>query len=219
MMVSTHMSYGFLVAYLFALFFNLIFPHNSSIITSYNTFLALAGLVGGLFPDIDRLEQIGLHHRRSLHYIFGYILLAIILLVISYYTSGLPQFYLLALSCFLFGAWLHSFMDIFDGFWKSDINKGVYEHITGRWLRALNLIPFASLWEWSLQMFAATLVIAISPHLSMMWMFPGWIVATVSYLSIWVFSTGYEFYRSVPRRREMERLAYERVGKRIKYTT
>jgi len=113
---------------------------------------------------------------------------------------------------------LHSFMDVFDGFWAEDPNKGVYEHITRRWIRALNWVPFASLWEWSLQSLSSVLVIAISPQLIMLVWLPGWVIATVSYFAIWFLSTVYEFRRSVPKRWQMEDQALQKMGLEMTYT-
>jgi len=215
-MASTHMGYGFVFAYFLTLLFErVIFPNSSSEIASFSVCLALLGLAGGFFPDIDRWERFGFSHRKTLHYLAGYGLLAIILIVFNCFYN--LSVWIIGLSCFFAGAWLHSFMDIFDGFWGEDINKGVYEHLTGKWLKALNLIPFATLWEWSLQSFATVLVIAISPQLAMTGPFPGWLIATVSYLAVWLFSTAYEFYRSVPRRWEREEIGLRKAGLEPKY--
>ncbi|MBS7626305.1 hypothetical protein KEJ51_04595 [Candidatus Bathyarchaeota archaeon] len=211
------MSYGFVFAYILVLLLRFIFPYSSSGTSSLNVFFVLLGSAGGLFPDIDRLEQFGFSHRKTLHYIIGYVLLAIILIVLGY--SLLHNFltWIIGLSCFFAGAWLHSLMDIFDGFWAEDINKGVYEHLTRRWLKALNWIPFATLWEWSLQSFSMIFVIAISPQLGSLFAIQGWLIATISYFAIWLFSTCYEFYRSVPIRWEMEERALLKVGLEPKY--
>lgn len=210
-MVSTHMGYGFIIAYLLTLFWEIfLFPISSFEIASFNVLFVLLGLIGGLFPDIDRLEQFGLSHRKTLHYPAGYGLLATILIVLSYFHNF--SIWTIGFSCFLSGAWLHSFMDIFDGFWAEDINKGVYEHITKRWIKALNLVPFASLQEWSLQSLSGVFAIAISPQLHELSSYSGWIVAAIGFLFIWLFSTIYEFRRTAPKRREMERRTLKRLG-------
>lgn len=211
LMVSTHMGYGFVLAYLLTLFWErFLFPTSSFEITSFNICFVLLGLIGGLFPDIDRWEQLGLSHRKTLHYPAGYGLLAIILIVLNYFYNF--SIWAIGFSCFLSGAWLHSFMDIFDGFWAEDINKGVYEHITKRWIKALNLVPFASLWEWSLQSLSGVFAIAISPQLHELSSYSGWIVAAISFFIIWLFSTIYEFRRTVPKRLEMEKRALKKRG-------
>ena len=166
---------------------------------------------------MDRLEQFGFNHRKTLHYISGYGLLTIILIALGYLAPLNLLIWIAGLSCFSAGAWLHSFMDVFDGFWAEDINKGVYEHLTRRWLRALNWIPFATLWEWSLQSFSMVFVIGISPQLESLFAIPGWLMATISYFAIWLFSTVYEFYISVPKRWEIEDRALLRAGLTPKY--
>jgi type VI protein secretion system component VasK len=107
-------------------------------------------------------------------------------------------------------------MDIFDGFWDN-VNQGVYEHIRGKWIKAFNLVPFATLWEWSLQSFATVFVIAISPQLARIGLLQGWLIATASYFTIWLFSTTYEFYRTVPRRWKMEEEVLQKAGLELKY--
>jgi hypothetical protein len=213
-MVSTHMGYGFISAYFLAILLEkFLFPQSSSEIASLNVLLVLLGLIGGAFPDVDRLEQFGfLSHRKTLHYMAGYGLLAIILIALGYFAPLNLRLWIIGLSCFLVGAWLHSFMDIFDGPWAEDINKGVYEHLTRRWLRALNWIPFASLQEWSLQSFSIVLAIGISPQLESLFAIPGWLMATISYFAIWLFSTVYEFHISVPKRWEIEKRALLKPG-------
>jgi hypothetical protein len=211
-MVSPHMSYGFISAYFLALLLEkFLFPQSSSEIASLNVLLVLLGLIGGAFPDLDRLEQFGFSHRKTFHYMVCYELLAIILIALGYFAPPNLRLWIIGLLCFLVGAWLHSFMDIFDGPWAEDINKGVYEHLTKRWLRALNWIPFATLWEWSLQSFSIVLAIVISPQLSL-FAIPGWLMATISYFAIWLLSTVYEFRISVPKRWEIEKRALLKAG-------
>jgi hypothetical protein len=212
-MVSTHMGYGFVLAYFLSSFSaRILFPGASSAILSLNVCFVLAGLAGGLLPDVDRLEQIGLSHRKSLHYVVGYGILSIVLMGVAFVVARDLVVWMVALSCFFAGAWLHSFMDIFDGFWADDVNKGVYEHLRKRWIRALNWIPFADLREWSLQSFSTAVVVGISPQLTAVMAIPGWSVALISFLAVWIFSSMYEFRRTVPTRRGMERRTLKKLG-------
>lgn len=206
------MGYGFVLAYVLSSFSAIIlFPAASSAILSLNVCFVLAGLAGGLLPDVDRLEQIGLSHRKSLHYVVGYGILSIVLMGLAFVVARDLVVWMVALSCFFAGAWLHSFMDIFDGFWADDVNKGVYEHFRQRWIKALNWIPFADLREWSLQSLSTAVVLGISPQLTAIMAIPGWSVALISFLAVWVFSTMYEFRRTVPTRREMERRTLKKL--------
>lgn len=212
------MGYGFVFAYFVSLLSQtIIFPGAASEIASLNVFFALLGLVGGSLPDVDRWEQIGFSHRRTLHYVSGYGLLAILFTAIGYFAPRGFLVWIMGACCLFAAAWLHSFMDIFDGFWADDVNKGVYEHITKRWIRALNWIPFASVREWSLQSACAVPVIAFSPQLGSATGFVGTIVAAASFLVIWLFSTLYEFRRTVPKRLEMETRTLARMGLQVKH--
>jgi len=172
-------------------------------ITSYvhlNVTLAvIAGTFGGIFPDIDRYERIGLEHRKTLHYPIGYLLLAFI----AASAGGLSRsMWLSYASYFFMGAWIHSLMDIFDGYWR-DPEKGVYEHITGRWIKPRGWIPYASLWEWVLQSLSNILAVGVSPHLYALFL-PGWEIATLCFVIIWAISAIYEARMEAPRRMKIE---------------
>ena len=212
-MVSTHMGYGFVFAYVLSLLFgSVLFGGSSFDIVSLNVYFVLLGLLGGILPDVDRWEQVGFSHRKTLHYATGYGMLAIVLIASGYFLV-----WIMGASCFFAGAWLHSFMDIFDGFWN-DPSKGVYEHFfIRRWIRALDWIPFASLREWSLQSFPAVLVIAVSPQLSAVVTISGWIIALASFLVVWLCSTLFEFRRTVPQRWEMEDRTFIKLGLQSKH--
>ena len=167
MMMSTHMAYGFVSAYLLAwLYASIVAPSSYPVIMAVSAWFVLAGLLGGFIPDIDQLESLGLTHKKSCHYIIGYLIAAVVLVVIAAFV---PQFEVLMLgvACVTLAAWLHSFMDIFDGYRDDDPKEGIYEHlIWKRWLASRQWIPFAGTWEWVLQAFAALLFIPISANLS-----------------------------------------------------
>jgi hypothetical protein len=207
------MGYGFVFAYLLTLLLGFFIPNSNYPTEPFTILSTLSGLIGGLFPDIDRLEEFGLSHRKTLHYPLGYGLLTIITIVFGHLVNSI---WIIGLSCFFAGAWLHSFMDIFDGFWI-DVEKGVYEHITGRWIKPLDLIPFATTREWSLQLLSGVLAISISPQLPTVGAFPGWSIATCSFFGIWLLSTIWEFRRTVPRRIEMETQALKKMGLQPRY--
>lgn len=204
------MGYGFVFAYgLTLLLGNVLFPIALPQIQPLTIIFVIVGLLGGAFPDVDRWQVDGLIHRKTFHYVLGYGFLAIATILIYYFDPF--SIWILGFSCFFASAWLHSFMDIFDGFWEDDPNKGVYEHITRKWIRALNWVPFGSLWEWSLQWLSSVSVIAISPQLPAALSLPGWAIATSSFFGIWLMATFWEFTRTVPKRREMEIRALEKM--------
>jgi hypothetical protein len=146
------MAYGFVFAYV--LIFILAHATNSVTLLGSSGYFVILGAFGGIFPDLDRIEQLGMIHRKTLHYTVGWGVITLMLI-----SVGLVYF-----ACFFSGAWLHSFMDIFDDFYK-DPNHGVYEHISRKWIKPLRYIPFASLWEWSLQSFSMICAVAILPLL------------------------------------------------------
>ena len=203
-MLSTHMEFGFIIAFFLIKLTEWITPSASSeSILPLSTILVLLGFFGGLLPDIDNLENIGFSHRKTLHFPIGYGLLTVLLVGLAYFISDFSV-YIMGFACIFAGAWLHSVMDILDGFYEVP-EHGVYEHITRKWISALNLIPFASLWEWSLQSIGAVTFIAISPFLPEIFTLPGWIVAVVLYLIVWLLSTLWEFRKKVPKRLEMQK--------------
>ncbi len=208
-MISTHMGYGFVVAYLM---FIILGPLSGLIpqLSIPATILIVVGMFGGVLPDVDRWESLGLHHRRSLHYPVGYGFAAIATVII--YLVWVRDSTLLALACFLSAAWLHSFMDIFDDYWMKP-EQGVYEHIRGKWIRAWEWVPFASTREWSLQSGADILALLISPNLPMYLGVQGWLVGSGCFALIWVLSSFYELTRTAPARAKMVAAYLESVRK------
>ena len=207
MMITTHMGYGFAIAYFLTWSIGyVLFPAAS--MASWSVWCVIAGLVGGVVPDIDRWESIGFSHRKTLHYPIGYgLLLAIALTLGLLWNYGGLLFWMVLAACLFAGGWLHSLMDIYDGPWKDD--EGVYEHITHHWIKARNWVPFASDREWKMQAGSDVLAIGISPQLqlpsqAMVTWLPGWAVALGSYFAIWLVSIAYEFRSYVPMRREMQ---------------
>jgi hypothetical protein len=161
--------------------------------------LVLAGLFGGFVPDIDREEYRSIIvHRKTLHYILGYLLATVILTV---YAAIAPRYQLpiLTLACLTFGAWVHSIMDLGDGGRNNDLSQGVYEHIWNKWLPANDWVPFASPKELILQAFAALLFIPISANLSTL-ILPNWAVGTIAYCITWALSAVWDLRHQVPKR-------------------
>lgn len=196
LMATTHMGYGFLLAYLLTFLVDKTFSSSSSL-ASWSVCLVLAGLFGGAAPDIDRCLRCGFSHRKTFHYpvLPGLLAVASGLLWSCNYLSILAAL----ASCFFAGAWLHSLLDIIDGSWADD--QGVYEHLRGRWIRPLNWVHFASLTEWVLLAISAILVIFVSLRLPRLAWFPGW-GAGAAYLLIVAVTLAYEIPKEVPRRRK-----------------
>ena len=196
-MVSTHMGFGFIISY--AIILSLGYFGLESTLVAPVPILILIGLLGGAFPDVDRKEEWGLHHRQTLHFTIGYGVVAVLLLVLNAFY---PSPFILACSCFFAGAWLHSVMDIFGGWWITP-KQSVYEHITRKWIRAFNFFPFAQEKEWSLQSFGNVIALVISPNLPPLLNQPGWLFGVGCFSIIWLLSTVYEIRITIPKRRAM----------------
>jgi hypothetical protein len=200
------MGWGFLIAYLLILLVEMTLSP-SSMMAYWSVCFVLAGLFGGGAPDIDRCLRCGFSHRKTFHYPVLSGLLAVAFGL--FWSSNCPSILAGLFSCFFAGAWLHSFMDIFDGPWADD--EGVYEHLRDRWIRALNWVGFASLRDWGLLIISLILVIDVSRQLSRLAWFPGW-GAGVVYLLAVAATLAYEVPKEVPRRREMERRLRNRAA-------
>jgi len=203
-MISTHMGFGFVISYVLLFILNHLGMLSPSLIALIPIFV-IFGALGGVFPDIDRKEDWGLKHRQTLHYAIGYGALSAILFAIGLTNQSTSLF---MASCFFAGAWLHSCMDIFGGWWGTP-QQSVYEHIRGKWFHAYDFFPFASYREWSLQSFSDVLALAISPSLPSFMSYPGWVVGLACFFVIWLVSTVYEFSTTVPKRRAMIRVYEE----------
>lgn len=122
MMISTHIAYGFVFAFTFTSILARAFPANSVTLSGSSGYFVILSALGGIIPDLDRMEQFGMTHRKTLHYAVGWGI--IVLLLIGVWGSMGLSIWLVGLACLFSGAWLHSFMDIFDDFYK-DITHGV----------------------------------------------------------------------------------------------
>lgn len=102
------------------------------VLASETAAAALAGcLVGSVLPDLDMYRG----HRRSLHYPTGYTILAA--------PAGVAAAIwrtpvVVALAFLLLGAAVHSRMDRYGGGlelrpWEATSDRGVYDHVRGRW--------------------------------------------------------------------------------------
>ena len=213
-MASTHAAYGFVSSYALTLLFVGVFSPTNTMTMSVTASLVIAGMVGGVLPDLDQLQFWGplwlskhFRHKDTCHYITGYFMVTAVL---SAAAALVPSYtlWLLGFACATIGAGVHSFMDIFDGWNDAHPEWGIFEHIRGRWLSSLRWVMFAGLWEWIIQAFATIWFIWISANLAPLtisiWQFPGWQVTTASYALIWVVSTLWDA-RHAPERQERER--------------
>ena len=91
----------------------------------------LAGVLGGVVPDVDLLWE----HRRTLHFPLVYTALAVGAGALAW---AVPTPATVAAATFLAAAALHSAMDVFGGGlelrpWEATSERAVYEHVRGKW--------------------------------------------------------------------------------------
>jgi hypothetical protein len=204
-MVTTHSCVGFVSSSI--ILYLLAFVYSSSIaeVMPLASVLVVVGTLGGSFPDIDRVEGkigfINIVHRKTLHYPLGYFVLALITYVFFLYYSDWRSVCWFAIAFFI-GAGLHSVMDILDGPRDIDLNEGVYEHLTRKWIRARDKIHFASLWEWIMYSLFSLGFILIAPFLPPFWKIQGVYISGGVYFITCVVGAAYESYYTLPKRRE-----------------
>jgi hypothetical protein len=92
----------------------------------------LAGLAGGIFPDLDLYGA----HRKTLHFPVYYTLAGLVALGVALAVT-MPS--TVAIAVFLLAAALHSLTDMFGGGlelrpWQGTSERAVYSHYHGRWL-------------------------------------------------------------------------------------
>ncbi|WP_265110181.1 metal-dependent hydrolase [Halosolutus halophilus] len=121
MMATTHVFAGLVFAAVVAL-----------VAPQFAVVVAVAAIVGGLFPDFDLYAG----HRKTLHFPVYYWLLA---LPTALAAVLVPTETTVALAVCLVAAGLHSVMDHFGGGlerkpWLGTSERAVYSHYHGRWL-------------------------------------------------------------------------------------
>lgn len=92
----------------------------------------LAGLVGGVFPDLDMYTG----HRKRLHYPVYYTVLLTPALALAVLV---PATVTVGLAVVLAGAALHSVSDVLGGGlelrpWEATSDRAVYDHYRGEWI-------------------------------------------------------------------------------------
>ena len=206
LMSSTHMAAGFVISgVLYRTLVQFSPPNARAGMMLLFPNVLIAGLAGGAFPDLDRLDRqvlcLRLVHRRTLHFLFGYA-----------FTGGLvaallPLFpehaWLLGpLAGLLVSAGLHCLMDVYDGVQRGRPGA-LYEHVTGRWIRGRRLIPFGSAKEWVLYSAFSIgfLVFATYPTPIAVLGSDALNLSLVLYLVTWVPAVIYEWRFVLPKRR------------------
>jgi hypothetical protein len=121
MMATTHALFGVVLA-----------TATMAVAPEFAPVALAAGLVGGVFPDLDLYAG----HRRTLHYPVYYSLAAVAAVGLA---VAVPLTETVGLAVFLAGAAAHSLMDAFGGGlelkpWQARSDRAVYDHYRGRWV-------------------------------------------------------------------------------------
>jgi hypothetical protein len=129
MMATTHAFVGLAVAALVSL-----------VVPEYGATLAVAGLAGGVFPDLDLYAG----HRRTLHFPVYY---AVAALPAVAATVLAPGAWTVGAAVFLVAAALHAGSDALGGGlelkpWEATSDQAVYSHFHGRWMRPRRLVRY-----------------------------------------------------------------------------
>lgn len=103
--------------------------------------VVVVGFLGGVLPDADLLAT----HRRTLHFPCLSALVASPVALAAFVSPTPP---LLLLAVLLLAMAVHCVMDVFGGGvetrpWEATSELGVYNHLTGRWIRPRRWIRFA----------------------------------------------------------------------------
>ncbi|WP_218818975.1 metal-dependent hydrolase [Halorubrum vacuolatum] len=96
--------------------------------------ILLGAILGSVFPDLDVFAD----HRRTLHYPTIYPLCAVPSVALAVFVSTPVT---VGLAAGIVAAALHCRMDRYGGSrefrpWERKSDRGVYDHVGGRWLRA-----------------------------------------------------------------------------------
>ncbi|MDY6770439.1 MAG: metal-dependent hydrolase [Candidatus Nanohaloarchaea archaeon] len=129
MMVTTHAVIGLLIG-----------TGAAAVLPGTVQILALAGIIGGILPDLDILFQ----HRKTLHFPIFYSMIALLSTGGALWQPGTAT---TATATFITAAAIHSLMDIFGGDltqepWKQQGYRGVYDHVRQDWIHARRRIPY-----------------------------------------------------------------------------
>lgn len=101
----------------------------------------LAGFAGGALPDADLVAT----HRRTLHFP---VLAPVLAVPVGLAAAGLGSPAVTLVAVALLAAALHCLMDVFGGGvetrpWEATSQKGVYDHVRGRWIRPRRWVRWA----------------------------------------------------------------------------
>lgn len=202
-MATTHASVGFVSSSVMLWLLATVYSSTIAEVMPLASGVVFLGAIGGFFPDLDRVEvrkgSFSVVHRKTLHFPIGYLVLAVMVYVSSLYLDSAVCWFAIA---FFLGAGLHSAMDILDSPRDIDPREGVYEHLSRKWIRPHNIIPFASLREWILYSIFGLGFILIAPVLPPFRDIQGMYVSGGVYFITCVVAAAYESQHTLPKKRE-----------------
>lgn len=169
MMVTTHALVGLVAA--------------ASVLGSAPTLMPVtmaAGYLGGLFPDLDLFVGV---HRRTLHYpvVGWFVATPAVALALQH-----PRPWSVAIAAFLLAASLHAAMDILGAGdelrpWERTSDRGVYDHLRGRWLRPRYVVRYDGAIEDVALTVAAAIPAVVLTMRSFRWLTIGTVVVAGGY--------------------------------------
>lgn len=109
-----------------------------ALLSTPDTMLVIIGALAGGLPDIDMAWR----HRRSLHFPILGSVIAVLALVVAFFT---PSIFVVYCVVFATAFALHSIMDIFGGGkelrpWAQTDDRAVYDHVRQRWIMARRFV-------------------------------------------------------------------------------
>ena len=104
----------------------------SAVAPEFGPVAIAAGLLGGVFPDLDMYAG----HRKTLHFPVYYSLSAVVAVALAGLFTAVPT---VAAALFLLAAAVHSVADGFGGGlelrpWEGTSDRAVYDHYRRRWI-------------------------------------------------------------------------------------
>lgn len=150
-----------------------------TIVPEFGGIALVAGLLGGIFPDLDLYAG----HRKSLHYPVYYSVLAMGTFALA---IVFPMALTVGAAVFVLGAALHSVADVFGGGlelrpWEATSERAVYDHFRGQWIAPRRWISY----DGSRGDFLLSISLAIPLLIALDGAFQGVVIASVAVAGIY----------------------------------
>lgn len=139
-------------------------------VPEFSNALAVGAILGGLAPDVDLVFD----HRRSLHFpVLG----ALVAIPLGIVAVVVPATITVGLATFVVTAWVHAVSDVAGNGpemdpWTDPIDRAVYDHARGTWIRPRRWIRYDGAPEDAL--------LAVALAIPALVVFDGWVVAIIA---------------------------------------